>query len=78
MKKTFDRASQDDKMKRGPKALVTPTSPLNIDPNVGGSRMSHSGHYTDSTSGNNPEQNGTWKSIGALVRALAEKSGGAK
>lgn len=47
------------------------------------SRRSHMtadvGHYTDSApSGNREQDSNTWKSLGDLAKALAEKAGGAK
>jgi hypothetical protein len=76
MRNCFKDTTPDDRIKTGPEARQTLADPLNINTCKGGADMSRFGDYGDSTPKDKPEQNETWQSIGALARALAEKSGG--
>lgn len=57
MTNRLDDTTPDAINEAGPKALVTPIDPLNINTYTGGDDMSHSGQYTDSANAGNPEHN---------------------
>ena len=75
MKKRLGDTTPDAINEARPEGAGNTYEPLTETSTSGGASMADNGQYTDSASGNNPEQNGTWQSIGQLARALAEKSG---
>ena len=62
----------------GGKVLETPNRPRHRSTFTGGDAMPFAHDYPDSTRESNPEQNGTWQSLGDLARKLAEKAEGAE
>lgn len=73
MKKPFDRASQDGKMKRGQRCLQHPLTPRHETPDSEVTNMPFENDYNDSADAGNREQSSNWQSIGELAERLVRK-----